>query len=341
MRQRGFLLFEVLITIGLVGMLLAILAPYQIESIRKERRAYELEMVQVHERMGRAVLAWAEGFNGARLPAPFSDATRLNFLVDPNTTDADEQALVTSLLASGVSSNGIGFDGREGQFGRLYQMVPGLTVTQPVNGLAGPMATITFDIGLLYVSRCGPPTPECYPDAVTGIPGESPVFDAASVATWAADGDDTGVYRFSTLDLQLSLLGVTTDRINRLRDALREFFRAAFLTTTPDATVNYYPTSTTGTLAGQDPALNEGCRDGWYGLDPASAHANIVEQIGLASAEFGVTAWGAPVEYCRDFDPAGTNGVNNAPHNAAIRIHRSVSVPQAPGAAGMNLVWSL
>lgn len=341
MHQRGFLLFEVLITVGLLAMLLAILVPYQAESIRLERRAYELEMTKAHEKMARALVSWAEAFNGGRLPAPFSDASRFNFLVDPDTADADDKALVASLLATGVSSNGIGFDGRAGEFARVYQMVPNLTVTQPVNGLAGPLATLTFDIGLLYVSRCGPPTPECYPDAGTGIAGESPVFDTASFATWAVQGDDTGVYRFSTLDLQRSLLDVTTGRINRLRDALREFFRASFLSTAPDASVNYFPISTAGSLAGQDPALNEGCRDGWYSIAPTSVHANIVEQIGLSSAEFGVTAWGAPVEYCRDMDPAGTNGAGSPPHNAALRIHRSVSVPQAPGMAGMNLVWSL
>jgi hypothetical protein len=54
--------------------------------------------------------------------------------------------------------------------------------------------------------------------------------------------------------------------------------------------------------------------------------------MGVSSTEFGTTAWGGAMEYCRDYEPDGTDTSNadTPPHYAAIRIHKNVSTGGSP-----------
>src|SRR5690606_29625636 len=76
------------------------------------------------------------------------------------------------------------------------------------------------------------------------------------------------------------------------------------------------------------PVMN--CYDGWYSLD--ALNVNVLAQIGLDPTEFGVTAWGGTIEYCRDYEPSPEAGytANDAPHYAALRFNQNLSKALAP-----------
>ena len=155
----------------------------------------------------------------------------------------------------------------------------------------------------------------------------------SNFSTWRPGTYDIAPVYFSTLPLQRKMLSITAGNIDRIRDALRNYYetqRAA----NPLSTANHYPRPS-NTSSQQppdpDPLTNQGCRDGWYILDDALS--DILVRIGIGNSEFGRTAWGASIEYCRDYDPTGASGYGVAPHHAALRINRFVSL----GAPAENL----
>jgi hypothetical protein len=69
---------------------------------------------------------------------------------------------------------------------------------------------------------------------------------------------------------------------------------------------------------------------------------NVLAQLGLGALEYGVTAWGGTIQYCRDYDliDSPTNANANAqPHYAALRINKSVSLGSIPDATAINNVF--
>ena len=62
--------------------------------------------------------------------------------------------------------------------------------------------------------------------------------------------------------------------------------------------------------------------------------ADVLDALNLGREEYGVTAWGGSVDYCRKFDVNGSIGLS-APHWSALRINALVSRQLDP-AGGSN-----
>ncbi|VFM96071.1 MAG: hypothetical protein BECKG1743D_GA0114223_101411 [Candidatus Kentron sp. G] len=160
------------------------------------------------------------------------------------------------------------------------------------------------------------------------------------------------------------MLRITGERLNRIRDRLTEYHVSAQLAAQADTTENLYPapSSSKETLMALDVAVEgDDCDDAWYDL--SSNKVDILFLIGLDTQqeseeeekEYGVTAWGGGIWYCRDYNPQALEDICDADtgsdpgavvcriHHAAIRIHRSVSEGEAPDAGNSenNLVLAI
>jgi hypothetical protein len=218
-----------------------------------------------------------------------------------------------------------------------------LTQDVPLYFQSGPSVRLTYDFGALYVTTCprANTSPSCNVNASLGIPGYSPVLTSTNFLTWKTVAPDYPAVVFSTLQIQKDMLKLTAVRLDKVRDGLASYFRAKVISASASDSTNWYPRPSTGlpNLTSVTPLLNQGCRDGWYDL----SSTDILTQIGLTASELGRTAWGGTVEYCRDYDPAGTGSANAAPHFAALRINRNVSSalpPDLTTPAASNVVLS-
>lgn len=339
--QRGFTVLELLLTLGTLGILLAIMAPLS-DSVFALRRANQaVEQETVNRRVASGILAWMDQRGQNNLPAPYSGDEYEDIVVDPASTDADALALVAQLGARGLSLPQIFSNSSIMNNARVYQRVANQSIVVPLYGQTGPSVTLRFDIGLLYNSQCRRDDTSCYP-APSGVAGFSPVATATNIASWETAEGDFGLYRFSTLDLQLARLETSRRRIDTIRDALRDYFNAQYLSGAPDPDINHYPAPSGGgapNLSGASPGSNDGCRDGWYDLSDSSV--DVLATVGLLAAEYGRNAWGGRIEYCRDFDPAGTSAEGTAPQSAALRINAAPSTGANPGAPGANVLFTI
>jgi hypothetical protein len=129
------------------------------------------------------------------------------------------------------------------------------------------------------------------------------------------------------------MLITTRTNLNLLQDAFLNDFKTRQIMAAV-ATRRISP-GRAASKSGQNPAGNQGCRDGWYSL----ATSDVLAQIQQSSQLYGTTAWGGAVEFCRDYDPLGAK-VADAPHKAALRINANVSQGIAPDSvvSGNNIV---
>ncbi len=338
---RGFTILELLVTLAVVGVLYTILAPLTDATYRLSKSSYRNEQLATNRAIAGAMLDWMDQRSQTTLPAPYTGTGFQDVVVDVSSTDANAVALLALMTSQGIPALQTYATGAGPNKARVYQRVAGLTTNVPLYGLAGPSVALQYDIGVLYVSDCRRDDTSCYPSA-SGVAGYSPKFETGNFSTWEpAEGDDAA-YRFSTLPLQQARLAATRQRIDRLRDSLRDYFSSRFLSGSPDPNINYFPAPSGGgapALGGATPSVNDGCRDGWYDL--SAANVNVLGTLGLLKEEFSRTAWAGAIEYCRDFDPAGSSPEGEAPQNAAIRINRAATQGSAPGAAGTNLIFTI
>jgi hypothetical protein len=199
------------------------------------------------------------------------------------------------------------------------------------------VATLTYQLGVIYTTGCAITGSTCNPNPGLGIPGQSPVLTAANRQTWDVTSTDLGAVFVSNLGLQRTRLDITGERLRKISNELVRYFNLMRVSASPTSKTNFYPSTPLVNLSGANPATNMGCRDGWYNLD--AANVTVLAQIGLPQAEYGVTPWNGRIQYCRDYDQLGTNGANAEPHYGALRIRASVSIGGAPtGVAANDLV---
>jgi hypothetical protein len=191
---------------------------------------------------------------------------------------------------------------------------------------SGDLVRLDYDVAVIYATgNCGALT-TCNTNATASVPpGSSSLITAGNYTTWTTTSPDGDAYRISTLPIQKELLKKSTERLDKVRDSLTNYFRSMVLAAAASDTTNWYP-SGSSSMAGQTPSTTQGCRDGWYDL---YTDTGILNTVGLSPTEYGVTGWGGHVQYCRDYDPAVT-AANTPPHYAALRIHKNVTTGSNP-----------
>lgn len=341
--QRGLTLVELAIAVSVVGVLGMILGPMINSWMTARAQAYQEKVKLDNQSVVTALLNFAANNTASgRLSAPYTGSGRTLAVYDPADATAPGIALSTALTQTGLAPGEINDDNTTSKRVRVYQLVAGLTRAEPLYFRSGPVVTLTYDYGAIYMTDCPVATTTCNPTPATGIPGSSVAITAGNFTNWTTAGTDGPPTFVSSLPLQEQMLGGTAARLDKIRDTFTSYLRAQQVTASAGTATNWLPNQTgasaAGNKTGQTPGMNSGCRDGWYNLaDPAVL---ALPTIGMAQAEFGVTAWGGAIEYCRDYDPTGTQLPDAPPHYGALRINANVSLGLAPDPAvpGNNIV---
>lgn len=336
-KQAGVTLPELIIAVFVLGLLSIAIAPILNSYVVSLRSSYFKKQDVVNQTIGLALLNYAhDSTTLGTLPAPYTGGGYTSTVYNSGDTTAAGLALTAALTQAGVNPSEINDDNYASHRVRVFQRVTGLTTTVPLSFQSGPLTTLTYQFGAIYMTACAKATASCNPTAATGVPGSSVAMTGANYSTWATSGTDLTAFMISTLPLQKQMLANTSQKLDKVRDALMSYFRSQQKTAAGNDNTNWWPNGTSS-LAGQTPGTNQGCRDGWYNLATDTA---ILPTVGLTTTEYGSTAWGGAIQYCRDYDPTGTKVANASPHLAAIRIHSSVSSGSAPDAVvvGNNLV---
>lgn len=341
--QAGFNLVELSLAVLVIGILTLIFAPLITEVVGAQRLAYAEKHRLNNQLIGVALMNYAANSTQyGRLPAPYTGGGYTKAVYNPGDTSQAGVALAQALTETGISPAEINDDATASYKVRVYQLVQGLQQQTPLYYQSGPLVTLTYDYGAIYLTQCPKATASCNPNGATGVPGDSAALTAVNYSTWNVSGTDGAAYFASSLPIQKQMLATTVQRADRVRDALLAYFRELQRITAAGDTTNHYPNqagaSAAGSLNGANPATNQGCRDGWYDL--SSASVAVLPTVGLAREEFGVTAWGGRVEYCRDYDPTAAGSPDAPPHDAAIRLLANVSSGGPPDNAvpGNNIV---
>ncbi|MCF6783437.1 type II secretion system protein [Stutzerimonas stutzeri] len=319
--QQGFTLIELMITVSILGAIFAITGPIISSAFTMMEGAKRDEVLLNNQKLAAGMMSYARNSNGGRLPPHYTGNGIRYGLYNPE-GNAD---LSLELRNTGVPVNAINTDGSALENVKVYQVVSDLDYVMPFYGTTGAPVTLRYDVGSITQTLCAK-SGSCN----TGKPGASAVMSKANnnVASWMPTPPDYGAVVFSTLPEQKEMLRLTVARVNRLSDRLTSEFYTRMRLASADSTSNFYPApSNSGApnLSGRNPGTNMGCHDGWYTL--SATNVNVLAQMGMDRSEYGVTAWGGPIAYCRDYEPGAASTVNagKAPHYSALRLARNLS----------------
>lgn len=327
--QSGFTLIEMLIVVIVIGVISILLAPTFSSLTMSQRGAYS-EKQKVNNQLINTALLNFSRYNSTlgSLPTPITSGTLFNAIYDPAGATAPAIALTTALTQIGINSLEINSDNFSSQRVRVYQLVTGLTQSLPMHFQSGPLINLTYQYGAIYQTACASLDSTCNPTAATTVPGDSVKMTAANYSTWTTTGTDLPAVFVSSLPMQKQMLAASTQRFDNIRDKLTGYLRIQQNQAAATDTTNWYP-SESASLGGATPGVNQGCRDGWYNLLTGTI---VLPSVGLSSAEYGSTAWGGVIQYCRDYDALGVKVANAAPHYGAIRVNKNLSLGLAPDA---------
>lgn len=341
-KNAGFTLVELLVVVIIIGIVSIMMSPVYNDLLTAQRKAYEEKHRLNNQLIGAGLMSYAaNSTQTGRLPAPYTGAGQTKTIYNPADATAPGIALTQALSQTGINPGEINNDNTTAQKVRVYQLVQGLQQNVPLYFQSGPLVTLTYDYGAIYMTNCPKSTTACNPNAATGVPGTTTsALSAANHPTWATTGTDGQAFFVSSMPIQKQMLATTTQRLDKVRDALLVYLYAQQHTAAGGDTTNWYPNesglSAAGSLTGANPGTNQNCRDGWYNL--SNAAVNVLPAVGLSPAEYGRTAWGGTVEYCRDYDPVPT-APDTPPHYSAIRINSDITSGSAPSATpGNNIV---
>lgn len=328
-QRRGFTLIELLVTISVIG-IIGMMAASTMSTFASSSIASWAEKQKLNNRLiAQSMLQYAstQSVTGS-MPAAFTDVATLTYAAPLNPTNTALSALLQQWQ---VPVSEVNDDARAAQNVRVYQVVAGLTQNVPLNVQSGPVAVLSYQYGVVYSTSCSKSDTTCNKSP---LPGASAAMTNANFSTWKPTAPDFAEAYVSTLPLQRAMLAESAQRLNRIRDAMLTYFRGKqYAAAVSDAT-NYYPND--GAAAVGSASGNQGCWYGWVDLSSSS----VLGQIGLSSAEYGTTAWGGKVEYCRDYDATSSGSADSSPHYGAIRINKNVSTAANPDSSvsGNNII---
>ena len=192
-----------------------------------------------------AVVAWST-------PPPYSGSSFRSTVLDPS-----DSGLVGLFTQAGMLPRDVNTDGTAAQNVRVYQRANGLTMQVPLYFRSGPLVTLSYQVGVVYSTRCGVYDGGCS-TGPSGVPGASPALTAANALNWAPADPDYGAQVFSTLQLQRSMLQTTVTNLDLIRDNFQNYYRESERLASATDTTNWYP-APSSSLAGQNPLVNQGC----------------------------------------------------------------------------------
>jgi prepilin-type N-terminal cleavage/methylation domain-containing protein len=340
-KQAGFTLAEMLVAVFIVGIMAVVASSSNTLNGSIYRATYIQTQTINNQAIGRALKLWAKNDSTlGQLPTPYVGGNYTSGVVNTASSASGDVALQTYLQQQGLSLAEVNSDNYAAQRLRVFQAITGLSKQVPLYVRSGPLVTLTYSFGAVYMTACSITDASCNPGSVP--PGQSGQLTAANYQTWNATGTDFGAAFVSTLPLQESMLERTVFRLNTVRSKLLDAYNQRRLGAAPGDTTDWFLASTGSgvmDLSGATASTNQGCYDGWYPLN--SATVNVLPQLGLGQSEYSSTAWGGRIEYCRDYDPTYA-GALTPPHYAALRIHQSVSTASNPDATviGNNVIIS-
>jgi hypothetical protein len=373
LRQFGFSLVELAIAVFVAGLLSVLMAPTFNLLATSNRLGYAEHQALINQEIADAMQQTAKVRNDksaagvpmrGRLPDPWTDASNpggplYSAVIDPNADCATYQSgfPVKALFACMLQRQGASFlevndDNYDTHRLRVFQKVTGLQTQVPLFFQGGPTVTLTYDYGAIYMTSCSQGDSTCLQPVsdpyLKDIPGISPQLTATTIggaqpwntvracATATCPGPDYAPVFVSSLPAQMELMQQTTDRLDRVRDALKDYFKAMQVSSDASNVANWYPQVSPAKV--NSPPV-QGCMDGWYDLS-VNGYTSILKQVGLDPVEYGQTAWGGPVEFCRHYvDPSNPPATNNtSPFFGAIRINPDLSSGAAPSNSSNNVV---
>ena len=311
-KQHGFTLVEILIAIVLAGVLLRIWSSGMGDAHTAFDTARESEQEAINKRLASVLIDYAATASptGA-LPTPEAGTYSSSI---PFTT------LQAQLVEARIRPIEAVSDASATKNLRVYQTVPGQTLTMPLYTTFGPAMTLTYTEASIHSTYCAQ-ADVCN----AGVPGKSGTLSASTLNAYGVLGDDYGLTRFSTLAIQKQKLSQTADNIIAIRDRMQELFRERQRTANANDTTNFYPTEIHPIGAS---ATTVDCKGGWFSLSAT----DILPQVGLTPSVNGKTAWGGEIQYCPDYDALApsTWTANAPPHFAALRLLTNVSAGGIP-----------
>lgn len=301
-RQSGFTLVELLISVVILGILVTVISPIFSNALAFMEGAKRSEVQLNNQKLAAGMLSYAQNIADGKLPPQvgsnlplYAQANDLLFL----------ELSGTGVPPSQINSTGYGIDAV-----KRYQVVHDLEYTQPMFFSSGDTVTLFYDVGVIYQTK------DCARESTCGTSppssGESPELDRNKIAEWDVKGGDYAPVMINTLALQKSMLRVTIGRLNRLSDRISSNFYAK-ARMAESSGVNHFAGENSATPSTVGP-----CWSGWENLSAT----NTLASIGLDSREFGRTAWGGSIEYCRDYKISG--GSEEPPFYAALRINKEL-----------------
>ena len=323
---------ELLISVIILGVIIAFagtLVSFAFTLLENTKRGQE---TLDNRKLADAMLEFSSersGVNRGRLPSPIYSSDVKGGLYNPAASDQESLALARILLTTGVPVGSINNDRSAMRNGRIYQLVKDLSYSARLYGVTGPVVNLKYDFGTITSTNCSRNS-SCYTSgSSSNPPGDSAHLTSSNYTSWEPVPNDYGSIAFTTLYEQKRLLRITVGRLNNLSERFTNDFHNKVRLASADASTNFFEFNTAGlNLGNTDPSINMGCRDGWYNL--AASNVNILTKLGLDKSEFGMTSWGGPIGYCRDFDPAGTGLHNEPPHYGALRINKDVTATVSP-----------
>lgn len=320
--QAGVTLIELLISVVILGIIMAIVGPIFSSTLTFMEATKKSEVLQNNQKLASGMLSYARN-NGGILPPERGGKYELY-----DATAAVGSAgydLYLELTGAGVPPNQINSAGYGIDAAKLYQVVSNLKHKQPLFFSSGDEVTLTYQVGVIYQSVC-PRLHSCASSPFSNYNGvaRTPKITEATIVSWDVAGNDYAPVMINTLAEQKTMLRVTIGRLNRLTDRISSHFYAK-ARASESAGENHF--AGTAALAG---AANHGCWTAWESLSTTAT----LESIGLDRREYGKTAWGGDIEYCRDYKPTGTGG--QPPFFAALRFNKDLRPGMNPDPSNAN-----
>lgn len=332
--EQGFTLLEMIIAVLLFGIVSMSLSPTFKTFMTAKDLAYTERQTLINNKLAAAFTNYATDASAGSLPLPYTNSTNKFFYAPINPTLTGANTTTMFAQQQGLTASDFNDDGTANARVRVYQRATGLAQDTFFYFQGGPPVSLSYDLGVLYMTACSR-TATCNSSATTPTTQTSPTptkLTVSNYTTWTPPSDATSVVYVSTLPIQKQMLQTTAQRFDALRTAFTNYFTAKGVYPGPISTAHAYDAT----------ASVQGCYDGWYALDQGSVSTEILQQIGFTRVEDGRTAWGATIEYCADYDPLRTKGLGNAPHYAALRANKFLSLGYSPdyGVSDNNVVVS-